>query len=320
MGALALDRIQRWVLVTGVIRSGTTFLGKVLSLPASVDYIHEPFNGGSTLPDRSALIPRYYRFQREDDEARSYRARLAKLLAYQIDLNTTLHEDDPWHIKQVKRFVGSRGPVYLRLARSNPFHRACVIKDPLGKVVAEHLHVRFGVRPVIIVRHPVALAASLKRMQWWPGPHDFDDADLIEDYLPGESEFIRRTWQDPLLRSAAHWRVSYKMLLAQAQKYPGWEVVTHEELGAEPVAVTRRLYQALDLPFSPRVERKVIQMTQGNGSAKASGGRAMDLKRNSADIFRVSRDALSKAERRAIFDVVEDVALDLYSRASFALD
>jgi hypothetical protein len=41
---IAVNRIENWIFVTGVIRSGTTFVGKVLSLPLSVDYIHEPFN------------------------------------------------------------------------------------------------------------------------------------------------------------------------------------------------------------------------------------------------------------------------------------
>lgn len=44
MFKLAVDRIKNWIFVTGVIRSGTTFVGKILSLPLQVDYIHEPFN------------------------------------------------------------------------------------------------------------------------------------------------------------------------------------------------------------------------------------------------------------------------------------
>jgi hypothetical protein len=46
----------------------------------------------------------------------------------------------------------------------------------------------------------------------------------------------------------------------------------------------------------------------------------MDLSRNSADIFEMRRDSLSLAERQAIFKVVEDVALELYPRESFAID
>ena len=38
------------------------------------------------------------------------------------------------------------------------------------------------------------------------------------------------------------------------------------------------------------------------------------------EIFKANRNALTRAERRAIFEVVEDVALNVYSRESFDLD
>lgn len=37
-------KIKNWIFVTGLIRSGTTFVGTILSHPISFDYIHEPFN------------------------------------------------------------------------------------------------------------------------------------------------------------------------------------------------------------------------------------------------------------------------------------
>ena len=36
--------IQKKVLVTGAMRSGTTFVGNVLACPNSLYYLHEPFN------------------------------------------------------------------------------------------------------------------------------------------------------------------------------------------------------------------------------------------------------------------------------------
>ena len=46
----------------------------------------------------------------------------------------------------------------------------------------------------------------------------------------------------------------------------------------------------------------------------------MDLARDSAKIFESRRSSLSKEERRAIFDIVRDVALQVYPRRSFAID
>jgi hypothetical protein len=46
----------------------------------------------------------------------------------------------------------------------------------------------------------------------------------------------------------------------------------------------------------------------------------MDLSRDSASLFEMRRDSLTREERREVFEIVKDVALQLYSKESFALD
>jgi hypothetical protein len=318
---LAVDNIQTWVLVTGVIRSGTTFAGKVLSFPREVDYIHEPFNGGYTWPGGERMQPRYLRPSVTPEALGSYYGMLERLFSYDFTLQTARNPHDSWPRKALKEIVGSRGPLYLRLARINPFHQFAIIKDPSSKLMADYLYHHFGVIPVILVRHPVSLAASLRRADWWPEVRDFaDEPELVADYFADEPDFLQRTWPSRMLEAMAHWRAAYKVLLAQAKTYPDWHVVTHEAMSQQPVATFERLYHALALPWSDGIARRIANLTQGNGSAEARKGRIMDFHRNSADIFRMRRDSLMKAERRAIYDIVEDVALQLYSRESFAID
>ncbi len=317
---IAVDNITNWIFVTGVIRSGTTFVGKVLSLPLEVDYLHEPFGRNCGMPEVEHLPPPYLRPGAETPEARRYRAHLERLFRYDFTLQTAPHDGDSWQRTLAKQVVGSRGPFYLRLAKLNPFHTAALIKDPNARMLTEYLYREFGVKPVVVVRHPVSLMASLRRVEWWPGVREFaGQPDLIEDYFAEEPDFLTRTWGDPMLKSAAHWRATYKVLLAQAEKYSDWQVVTHETLSADPVPTFRKLYDALDLPWSGRVERKVRTLTEGS-SARARNGRVQDFRRSSADIFEMRRDAIPKEKRRAIFDVVRDVALQVYSRGSFAID
>ena len=321
MFSVGTDHIESWVHVTGMIRSGTTFVGKVLSLPYEVDYIHEPFNGGYSLPDEQPFVPRYIRPETTGPEIENYRDHIAKIFSYDFGLRTTHHPQDSWPRKTVKTLLGSRGPVYLALAKVNPFHRASVIKDPTSKLLTEFLYSEFNVRPVIVIRHPVSLAASLKRVGWWPEMTDFrEQSDLVEDYFEDELDFIHRTWSSPLLEAMAHWRATHKVLLAQAAKYSDWMILTHEETSRHPVKVFNRVYDALGLPWSSSIEKKIRQMTGRDNTTEARGGQAMDLSRDSASIFAHRRDSVSVDERRAIFDVVQDVALQIYSTESFALD
>ena len=86
---------QHWILVTGMIRSGTTFVGKVLTLPWSVDYIHEPFNGGYSLPDREPFRARYLRPDASGPEVERYRDHIAHIFNYDFDLKTSTTSPSP---------------------------------------------------------------------------------------------------------------------------------------------------------------------------------------------------------------------------------
>jgi hypothetical protein len=317
---IVVNNIKNWIFVTGVIRSGTTFVGKVLSLPLAVDYIHEPFNPLCGMPG----IDRWYCYARPslDSKAMQRDRELTKsIFTYDLTLRNWYPDSDPWHRKLIKSLVGSRGPFYLRLAKPNPFHKAAVIKDPIANLMTEYLYLHFQVKPVIIIKHPVSFIASLKRVNWCPNPSEIDGrSHLIEDYFSDEADFFERDWSDPILGAAAYWRIVHKVLLTQSRKYSDWQVITHEELSQNPVPVFHRLYDQLDLPWSDAIAQKILKFTQGNRSAQARKGLVQDFQRNSLDIFETRRNSLALAERRAIFEVVKDVALQVYPKESFAID
>lgn len=307
--------------MTGMIRSGTTFLGKVLSLPTDVAYLHEPFNGGKSLRDGQPFQSRYIRPGSNDHLTEAYRQHIANIFRLNLRLPTTSHPRDSLVRRVGKRLLGSRGPVHLAMARVNPFNRIGVLKDPTCKLTVEYLHQQFGARPVIVVRHPASLAASLKRVGWWPEMRDFrEQPDLVEDFFHDEADFLYQSWPSPLHEAMAHWRATHKIFLTQSARNDGWILLTHEEISAEPLSVFQQLYQELGLTWSSRIERSIRSMTGGGNTTEASGNQAMDLQRDSASIFRHRRDSLSTRERREIFDIVGDIALQFYSKESFALD
>lgn len=316
---LAVDKITNWIFVTGVPRAGTTFVGKVLSLPLKVDYIHEPFNPGCGMAGMKQRY-RYMRSSLDGEEMMRYHEKVERIFSYDFNLKTSRYSGDSKVRRALKSIVGSRGPFYLRIAKVNPFHEAAVIKDPTGSLLAKYLYTRFDVTPVIVVKHPVSLMASLKRIGWQPNLHWFREQPyLVEDHFSDERNFIYREWTDPVEKTAVHWRILYKVMLEQASRHPDWQVITHEALCQHPQHLFRDLYEALDLPWSRRVKQKVRTLTEG-ASARARGGRLQDLRRNSAGIFEMRRDSIPKEERHAIFDIVQDVASQVYSRESFAID
>lgn len=316
---IAVDQIKNWIYVTGVPRSGTTFVGKILSLPREVDYVHEPFNPqcGFTA---SNIWYRYLRPQLDTEAMQQFHELTQSLFQYDFQLKTYISARENTLGRWVKQCVGSRGPFYLRLAKLNPFHTTALIKDPIGMFLTEYLYVQFGVKPVILIKHPLSQIASYRRVKLWPRlEHIGQQPALVEDYFADEQDFFNQP-ADELLEAASFWRAAYKVLLAQVNKYSDWLLITHESLCEQPIPAFQSLYQQLDLPWSDRIARNVQKKTEGNASAEAGKGKFHDFNRNSADIFKIRLNSLSLAERKQIFDIVEDVALQIYSRESFAID
>ncbi|MGB3533144.1 MAG: hypothetical protein WBA13_06465 [Microcoleaceae cyanobacterium] len=317
---LAVNQIKNWIFVTGTIRSGTTFVGTILSLPISVDYIHEPFNPQCGIPGINRWYP-YIRSNLDTPEMQEFDRLTQSLFQYNFNLRTKIPDKDNIPRKLIKQMLGSRGPFYLRMAKLNPFHQAAIIKDPIGNLLTEYLYLNFQVKPVIIIKHPLSFIASLKRVNWWPHLGEINDQSaLVEDYFATEQDWIYQKRSDKVLAAAAYWRGIHKIFLTQSLRYPDWQLITHEALSQSPIPVFQQLYQQLNLPWSERVEKYIIKQTQGNRSAEAKKGVVQDFKRNSADIFDLRVNSFSKEERRAIFEIVKDIALQFYPIKSFALE
>ena len=309
-------KIENWIYVTGAPRSSTTFVGKVLSAPLSVDYIHEPFNPDCGLP---GIDQRYLYLRAGSELAAHYRPLIESLFRYDFSLKTGYYPKDGFWCRAAKHVVGSRGPFYLRLAKLNPFHTAAVIKDPIGCLLTEYMASVFPVKPVVMIRHPVPFVASLRRLGWEADLASLRRQPLLmEDYFADGDGSLGATAADPLESAAILWRALNKVLLRQASRHPQWQVVTHEEMGQRPLPTYRRLYEALGLPWSARIERLIHRSTT-HARTEARPGRVQDFQRDSARLFEHRLAMLSPLERRRVYDLTADVALSVYDEKSFGL-
>lgn len=311
-------KASNWIYVTGAPRSGTTFVGKILSAPLTVDYIHEPFNPDCSMP---GIHQRYLYVRPGSAAAIQLRQVVEPLFRYDTRLKTGYFRNDRLWRKLVKFVVGSRGPFYLRLAKLNVFRRAAIIKDPVGCLLTEFLAAEFPVRPVVLVRHPAAFVASVRKLKW---PNELPDLTsqpaLVADYLAGDPLLSNPENEDPVVATALLWRALNRVILDQAARHPEWILVTLEELSRDPLHWFRRTYAMLDLPWSPRIERLVQRSTAAGNRTEAGPNRVQDFRRDSAAIFQHSLRKLTREERAKVFELTEDVARQLYPRESFALD
>ena len=309
-------RFSKWIYVTGAPRSGTSFVGRILSWPLEVDLIFEPTDPLVGMP---GIDHRYLYLRPDTDDREEYARLLARIFTYRFTYRTPAPAPgDGWPTSIRKRVIGPRGAFHLWLARLNPFHTCAVIKDPDGCLLTEYLYARYRVKPVVCVRHPTAFVASYLHHRFpWDLPELAGQPALIEDYFGGDTSMFDVDPKDRVAGAAALWAGLNRVLLDQCSRHPDWIVVVHEELCRAPLANFRSLFERLELPWSDRLERAIRQRTGAHNKAEARSWQ--DHHRDSAALFELRRGMLSPQDREKVFAVTREVALRIYSEESFGL-
>ncbi|MGB7874248.1 MAG: sulfotransferase [Anaerolineales bacterium] len=241
------------ILVTGAHRTGTTWVGKMLAASSQVAYISEPLNVWHRPGVLRAPVSKWYTLicqENEDEFLPAFR----DLLNFRYGLVREIRS-----LRSRKDFLrmGRDFSIFLsgRLLRQRP-----LIKDPFAVFSAAWFATRLGCRVVITVRHPAGFASSLKRLNW-----SFDFRDLLEQPLLMErwlgvdrAEMEAAQTDDILGQAALLWRMIYRVVARMMKLHPSIIVVRHEDLSHDPVSCYRDLYAALDLDFTPAVERTIL--------------------------------------------------------------
>ena len=149
----------RPILVTGSHRSGTTWVGKMLSLSPDVAYIQEPMNPNHRRGECRADF-RYWFPQLDHASGETYKRDLRDCLDFRYDPMSAL--SNARSIKSALRIPYDAGRcLFSRMHGKRP-----LMKDPIALLSAEWLAEEFDMDVIIMIRHPAAFVGSLKRTGW----------------------------------------------------------------------------------------------------------------------------------------------------------
>jgi hypothetical protein len=259
----------RRVLVAGIPRSGTTWVGRVLGQADGSCYVHEP--------DNHLVRPEAWWAKRElgsypplvpGQEARDYERlfRMAFAGGARPSLLYTwaraLHRCMP---RREFRAVGGPGDpagtrrLAWRLAA--PGSRAAgsdhvVVKSIFCARSLEWLAERFDPAVVVVERHPFAVIGSWAELGW-SGFLDADPAAVAECQAAFgvEAPRIGASWVD---RAAWHFGFLSAVLGRARERHPDWQVVGHEALCAGPEREFEDLCDRLGLRFGAGARRFLL--------------------------------------------------------------
>lgn len=309
------------ILVTGMHRSGTTWVGKMLAADACTAYISEPLNVLHRPGVFRPKIQRWYQYICEEN-GDEY------LPAFQELLQFDYHFLDEIRSLRSRRDVLRMGRDFLVFYYGLMRGHRVLLKDPFAVFSTAWFAKRLNSKVIITVRHPAAVVSSLKRLNW-----SFDFQNLLNqpllmrDHLEPYREEMQSIRADDIVSQAALlWKIIYHCVHSfkrhdvsprDAQLDPDFRIVRHEDLSLDPIPGYRALYSALDLEFTPRVEKIILNSSSSENPGELSRKKRHDVKMDSRASVQNWKKRLTADETARIREVTEEVSLLYYSGAEW---
>ena len=291
---------DKHILITGSHRSGSTWVGRILSSSSEFVYVDEPFNIGKDHKNS----PFKNQFEYLDGKSPSEQSEARKYLNsfHSLSAGITFSKISKIRsLKQGRRFLSD---INSRITRRY------IYKDPLALMSAEWIHQTYGWKVVILVRHPAAFVASLKVKDWQFYFHYFlNQPTLINKHLAAYEDDIReytRDRPDIIKQGILLWNILYTMVLYYKEKYGDqWYFVKHEDLSVKPREEFQKLYEFLDIEFD---DGAIGQIEESTSATKNSL-----LKRDSKQNIKTWKERLTKEEIELIYAETKDVWKHYYT-------
>ena len=142
-----------------------------------------------------------------------------------------------------------------------------LIKDPLALFSSDWLASEFEMDVVLLVRHPAAFAASLRRLGY---RHPFSDfvrqPPLMRDHL-GPCERDIRAIEEArgvLDEAALLWRIITSMTLAFREPHPDRSFYRYGDLINDPATRFGAMFERLQLPFASQIRDRIVRSAEPN--------------------------------------------------------
>ncbi|MCJ7715178.1 MAG: sulfotransferase [Anaerolineales bacterium] len=297
------------ILITGAHRTGTTWAGKMLSLSSGITYVSEPLHLYHPRGVFSQPIEAWYSYICDDNGA-DFEKPFQNTIQFKYQLLIAIQNVRNW------REAGKVARDYPTFLISRLLKRRALLKDPFAVLSVPWFISALKSQVVIMVRHPIPFVSSLKRLGWsFDFNHLLDQPLLMRDHFePYRSEMVRyqQVEQDIVGQGILLWRMIYGIVHHYKTRGVDFQLVRHEDLSQRPLPIFEALYQQLEIPFSQKIEEKIIQSTQTSNPNEVAVYDEHAVRLNSLANLRNWKKRLTENEINRIVTDTRDVVKEYY--------
>ncbi len=287
------------LLVAGVPRSGTTWIGQTLGVTDHSVYVHEPDgdhdpfafrarlgHGVTPALDAGDVDPDYQRLFAGAFAGGRYAGTVRDKVARRIYGGTPV--DDRW-----TAWLGGPASARLRLAAALavprvavPGHHNVIVKSVRSELAMEWLVETFQPRVLLVERNPLNVIASWIELEY---VRDTKEAEAVSVHAQDRWDIAPPAADEPrLVHQTFEYGVLACALRESAARHDDWTVVSHDRLCTDPVSEFRALATTLGLEWT---DAATAHLTSSN-----TDGTGYQTKRRSVDQPDRWRDRLDPAQ------------------------
>lgn len=284
------------ILVTGSHRSGTTWVGRMLCASGEAYYIHEPFNMGNVGP---RWVPRgfpywFYHIPPAGDNT-----------PYVNDLRRVIELRYPLlrNVAQIHslRHCGRMGRDYSLSLIARVYRKRPLIKDPISLFSVEWYAERFGMRVIVMIRHPLGSASSLKRLNWQFDFTNWAKQDKLMEHLLSPFrdqilDYAQDKHRDIIDQAILMWNAMYSVVQRYQQAHPDRMFVKHEQLTLNASEEFRKLCQYCALTWNRAAKAVIAAYSDEKNVKEVSPNDSGIIRRDSKATVETWKQRLTKKE------------------------
>lgn len=301
------------ILITGSHRSGTTWVGKTISVHPDVMYVNEPFNINCPNPEMEMGLDfwftDYYSTEKKEEIAKAFNK---LLLRSHLHKTIKICKEAGLDAKTPLRFIK-----HLLVTRDTDRK---LVKDPVALLSAGWLYEEYDFNVIVMIRSPLAFVGSLKVAGW-----DFDFKDLYRQKILMNSRLSKFSDEikymcskgnesDFIDRVALLWNILHFIILDYKARYPSWLFVRHEDISEHPASGFRHIFQYLNLEFELAVQDHITEYTSQINPEQASSTSFQP--RNSKKSLSTWKKRLTSEEVARVTVATHEIATKLYGKTA----
>jgi hypothetical protein len=275
-----------------------------------VAYIHEPFN---LRPDPGVCKAQFYywfTYISEQNENDFYQD-IKNTIEFRTDLLSNLK-----HARSSKERMHEIGR-FFQLLKYRASNVRPLLKDPIAVFSADWLSSKFNADNIIMIRHPLAFAGSIKVNNWkHPFSHFLAQPLLMNDHLypfAEEIKYFAKEDRDIIDQAVLLWKLIHYMILKYKKSKPAWIYIRHEDLSGDPVKGFKSIFSKLNIEYSKHVSEVITSHSMPVNSEALRYSDFKELQRDSASNIRNWEDRLTPAEVKRIKSQVYEISKEFYS-------